>query len=575
MLEPSGDKDADMRNFDRGKYERLYTWLYYNQAEEGYKCKVCETLPVLGNHKHAEKWGIEAQRSLSDHPIRTLNIHETSAKHKDAVQFLNNFKNQHTLESLQEKQVQKRITEAEITHDGLLKLLKVTVFIVKKNWAHTQNFESFVRFVGEELEEAVLKEYLKVCEDRKNATYLSSSAVTDFIHVISNWIKEKTLSELRDATDFTLLLDESTDEANRSELALLARLVDGIEVKNVFLDLIRLKRRDAKTVFGAVQEFLTRENVDISKTRFAGMDGCSTMSGSDGGVKVFFEEASGHCVYVHCRNHRLALCFAHLIPRYDILQEFDSLLLNLFLMMKHSAVKSSIFEEVQTAYGVLPLKLIKGTVTRWLSHGKACERVLDRFEPLISALDAIYERKKEPAVRGVRDQLIEPKTVAIFCLMADIIASTNAVQCILQASALNFLEIPSTIEKLVSNLERKANDPKFPPKCYFSRLNELLEVTHLSAGCRFQLRNQTQFSEERFVEEIAKPLITELIAEVKVAFQIPVSLQGVSVFDPQSLPQEAEELEYFGIKEVEDLVHYYGSPKGKTNFSLLSSIKMG
>ena len=85
------------------------------------------------------------QRSISDHPIRTLNEHETSAKHKDAVQFRNNLKNQLTLESLQEKQVQKRVTEAEITHDGLLKLLKIIVFIVKKNWAYTQNFESFAR----------------------------------------------------------------------------------------------------------------------------------------------------------------------------------------------------------------------------------------------------------------------------------------------------------------------------------------------------------------------------------------------------------------------------------------------
>ena len=142
-----------MRNFDRGKYERLYTWLYYNQAEEGYKCKVCETVPILSNHKYAEKWGSQEQRSLSDHPIRTLNEHETSAKHKDAVQFRNNLKNQLTLESLQEK----RVTEAEITHDGLLKLLKIIVFIVKKNWAYTQNFQSFVRFVGEELEEAILR----------------------------------------------------------------------------------------------------------------------------------------------------------------------------------------------------------------------------------------------------------------------------------------------------------------------------------------------------------------------------------------------------------------------------------
>ena len=70
----------------------------------------------------------------------------------------------------------------------------------------------------------------------------------------------------RDATDFTLLLDESTDEANRSELALIARLVDEKEVKNAFLDLTHVG--DAKTTFSAVQDFLTREHIDISKTRF-------------------------------------------------------------------------------------------------------------------------------------------------------------------------------------------------------------------------------------------------------------------------------------------------------------------
>ena len=138
-------------------------------------------------------------------------------------------------------------------------------------------------------------------------------------------------------------------------------------------------------------------------------------------------------------------------------------------------------------------------------------------------------------------------------------------QCILQASALNILEIPSTIEKLISNLELKANDLHFPPKCYYSRLNEFLEVTLILAGRRFQLRSQIQFSEERFVEEVAKPLITELIKEVKVTFQIPASLQGVSAFDPQNLPQEAEGLESFGIKEVDDLAHYYCNPIQRKN----------
>ena len=42
---------------------------------------------------------------------------------------------------------------------------------------------------------------------------------------------------------------------------------------------------------------------------------------------------------------------------------------------------------------------IMAVTTRWLSHGKALERVLDHYEALVATLDAIYLRKKEPAVR--------------------------------------------------------------------------------------------------------------------------------------------------------------------------------
>ena len=41
-------------------------------------------------------------------------------------------------------------------------MFKTTVFIVKKHWAHTTNFEKTVRFIGEDLHEQILAEYLKV-----------------------------------------------------------------------------------------------------------------------------------------------------------------------------------------------------------------------------------------------------------------------------------------------------------------------------------------------------------------------------------------------------------------------------
>ena len=133
--------------------------------------------------------------------------------------------------------------------------------------------------------------------------------------------------------------------------------------------------------------------------RFSGMNGCSTMTGIYHGVQSYFEQWSGHLVYIHYRNRSLAFCFTHLIPKYDDFVKFDSLLLNLYLLLKNSTVKSNIFEEVQNAYGLKSLKLIKAVTTRWLSQGKGVCGVLDRYEALVASLDGRYLRRKEPAVR--------------------------------------------------------------------------------------------------------------------------------------------------------------------------------
>ena len=69
---------------------------------------------------------------------------------------------------------------------ALIKLLRNTVFIVKKHQEHTTTYEDLVRFVGNDLEELVLKEYLQLTENRINASYLSTTAVNKFLNLISN-----------------------------------------------------------------------------------------------------------------------------------------------------------------------------------------------------------------------------------------------------------------------------------------------------------------------------------------------------------------------------------------------------
>ena len=154
----------------------------------------------------------------------------------------------------------------------------------------------------------------------------------------------------------------------KSELSVNARVVENGEIKNHFLSLLELWRGDAESIFKTVKAFVDIENLSMKKVRFSGMDGCLTMAGIYNGVWAYFEKVCGFLIYIHCRNHRLALCFMHLVPKYEHFVKFDSLLHNLFLLLENSNVKSNIFEEVQNAYGLKAYKLRKAVITRWLSH---------------------------------------------------------------------------------------------------------------------------------------------------------------------------------------------------------------
>ena len=294
-----------------------------------------------------------------------------------------------------------------------------------------------------------------------------------------------------------------------------------------------------------VSDCLRENELDIKRTRFAGMDGCSTMAGEHAGLKQLLAAATYHFVYIHCRNHRLALCFAHLIPKFPDFENFDSLLLNLYLLMKNSSVKQSIFEEIQQAYEIPSLKLIKAAVTRWLSHGQAGKRVLDRYETLVASWDQIYS-------------LVKTKVIAALYFFTEVLLSTNKLRKFLQGSHLNFMEILSVVNTLIEKLKVKRENPALPQGCYYSKLEEFFDISSKSEGARFQTRSDKEFDMENFQQTTIKLFLSSLIEEIENAFDIPHHLKGFTVLDPNSIPLTVDELNEFGGDGIESLAHFYG-----------------
>ena len=101
------------------------------------------------------------------------------------------------------------------------------------------------------------------------------------------------------------------------------------------------------------------------------MDGCSTMARDHNGVKVILTNQLHTSHLFTVEIIALRFCFVYLLPKFDEFKGFDSLLLNLYLLLKNNSVKQSIFDKVQAAYSLQSLKLVKAAVTCWLSHGKA------------------------------------------------------------------------------------------------------------------------------------------------------------------------------------------------------------
>ena len=70
----------------------------------------------------------------------------------------------------------------------------------------------------------------------------------------------------------------------------------------------------------------------------------------------------------------------HEDPKFaELLLDFDSVLLGLWKMFHYSPKKGSVLESMQEVYGKKPLKILKAATTRWLTHGRSSQRVLDRF----------------------------------------------------------------------------------------------------------------------------------------------------------------------------------------------------
>ncbi|XP_053402635.1 uncharacterized protein LOC123550255 [Mercenaria mercenaria] len=121
-----------------------------------------------------------------------------------------------------------------------------------------------------------------------------------------------------------------------------------------------------------------------------------------------------------------------------VLEDVDSLLLSVWKLFHYSSQKYVIFMDAQKAYGMKNLKIVRAAATRWLSHGHACRRLIERFVQVLDSLDEMIDRRHDPEIEGIRNMLCSKSTFAGILILCDLLEPVIVFSNYLQGASIDF-----------------------------------------------------------------------------------------------------------------------------------------
>ena len=195
----------------------------------------------------------------------------------------------------------------------------------------------------------------------------------------------------------------------------------------------------------------------------------------------------------------------------------------------------------------------------------ALQRLVSRLEPLVNCLDTLITYSRAPDMKGVRDELLEPNTILILLLLADILVHVNRFSWYLQTRNLIFAMLARKFGKLVESMQHLAeNDgPSFSEHAvqFLTVAKERMALAHRLCGREDVLEEDEADRINRFRQQVKALFMTALIEELQNALQIndPVFL-AFDVFNVTTKYSFQERIEHNKV-----LTKYYGSSETSKN----------
>ncbi|XP_067142878.1 52 kDa repressor of the inhibitor of the protein kinase-like [Centruroides vittatus] len=297
--------------------------------------------------------------------------------------------------------------------------------------------------------DVVLKKHID--HGKKNASYRSVDIQNEIISICGDVLKEDIIKEVKEAEAYSVLADETADISGTEQLSIGLRYFHekNNEVQEVFVGFVELKGLDAKSIAQTIDEFLTKEKLIPVKCVGLGFDGCSTMSGKEGGVQAILRKKYTKALFFHCSSHKLNLVINDLNALPEIRNTIGTTK-DIISFFRESILRRKLIPNISTL-----------CETRWSEKHKTIRVFKDNFHVIMEALETL-SRDGNSATRNHAFQLRVAASRVSFYLCLLLIAKYSVlmepVVNVLQSVTLDAIKASQHIKNIVQLLKRHRDD---------------------------------------------------------------------------------------------------------------------
>ncbi len=162
---------------------------------------------------------------------------------------------------------------------------------------------------------------LKWITGGKSDNCVSADIQNELLKAMALRISRDIASVLKQTSFFTIMVDESTDFANKEQVVICLRWVDdNLHAHEEFIGLYEIDNISAATLVYVIKDTLLRINLFLARARGQCYDWAANMSGAKSGVAKRLSDEEPRAFFTHCYRYALNLACSDALKRCKILQ---------------------------------------------------------------------------------------------------------------------------------------------------------------------------------------------------------------------------------------------------------------